>query len=281
MIFLAWLKINIGDETASSYNNSNNIEKLNDIILNEINLSDVSGAVIYHLYSSVPNTLISLTNTLFANSIEGADSSSVWSGTSMIILKEDGTGCGELLSDLSDLSNWTNSFEDTIDTMLQLLIQNSWFSGNRYNDCIIDSCCGIMQLENVEFKDNIGVLSSRLHIDASRVLIGNSIFKNNSGIENGDIYNENLDNNVGDGSGIYIINSSFENNAVTSGSGACITIGYDYDDLYDDDNSTLDIMTTLADVVGPQFQIIDCNFTSNTAGIGGGAISIDIVTLDE
>ena len=71
------MKINIGDETASSYNNSNNIEKLNDIILNEINLSDVSGAVIYHLYSSVPNTLISLTNTLFANSIEGADSSSV------------------------------------------------------------------------------------------------------------------------------------------------------------------------------------------------------------
>ena len=51
--------------------------------------------------------------------MEGEDSSSVSSGTSMII-KEDSTGYGQLMSDLSDLSNATSLFIDTIDTLLQL-----------------------------------------------------------------------------------------------------------------------------------------------------------------
>ena len=55
---------------------------------------------------------------------------------------------------------------DTINTMLQLYIKNALFSGNKYNDSIIDSYCGVMHLENVEFVNNIGVLSSGLHLDA-------------------------------------------------------------------------------------------------------------------
>ena len=62
-----------------------------------------------------------------------------------------------------------------------------------------------MHWENVEFINNIGVLSSGIHIDASHLLFENCMFNNNTAREYGVIYSENLEHDGGDAAAIHVI----------------------------------------------------------------------------
>ena len=97
-----------------------NRTRFNYITMNNIHVYDIGGSFIYHSYPNEPMTEITLINVKFENNIEDNSEESVSNGESLIIIKEDGSGCSQLPSEtmnsnmndsMNSIMNYNNSFE--------------------------------------------------------------------------------------------------------------------------------------------------------------------------
>ena len=115
-------------------------------------------------------TNIKLNYMSFVDNIEDESSSDVSSGHSLIIVTEDGAGCNQL-----EYYYESDGFENAIETMSQFTMTNAEFIKNEYTDSLIDSYCSAGYLDNVQFINNYGNLTSGIHTDSSYMLITNNI----------------------------------------------------------------------------------------------------------
>ena len=81
---------------------------MNEIILNNVNMSQSGGSLLYHSYPKEPMTTILFETVTFTDNAQ-IDINSTSEGQSLIVIREDGTGCNQLPSDTT-FSNFDSVF---------------------------------------------------------------------------------------------------------------------------------------------------------------------------
>ena len=142
----------------TNVNNSDGREKMNQFYFKNIDISDCSGSFLYHWYPNEPTNAFVSENINYNNNVQEDAIGTVLDGQSLIIVKEDGSGCNQLPSQTTNYEN----------DGLHLTLLNNVLNSNNYNDSLIEGYCSYIKIKNGQFLNNIGNLASEIHIDSSQ-----------------------------------------------------------------------------------------------------------------